>query len=666
MITKFQTTQGPAAATDSLHRAVRASLLETAYHDSGYTAGGSSALALLIATASYKKISIPLASGWLATLLIVNAGILLTRHRYFRRAPQKNGTDLWARLFFASHALAGLSWGIGAWIFIAPLAPVDQCGVAAAFVALTAIASRFLDPCPTPNYVYIIFSFIPAWAHFLGLSRAHGFLPSLVGALAIITLSLTAHQQFKKLFQTVKLGLENRALNSALKAAEATEHQLSADLTRALTRKNPREPESMRDHERSRPPEHLQRELFETVENEIRPAIYAINARLHPLRTAELPPGLRGPIDAAATSAETVVHLLNELYPSPSNSADLESRPPQTIPFAPAALAQTIGSLLRPRATQHGLTLDVTIDARVPAVVIADPLRIGEILFHLVTRAIAATQQGRIGIRVSRHPDVSPILNTTQLTFLVENRRDLVSISAPLSERPPAASTDFNADPHCSGELDPRLTRSEQLVASMNSHLETTTVPTIGSIIYFNLTLPQLEPTPPKLAPKSPIPAAPENRPETPAAIIPTLLSNTQPKTASSALTGPLSGRVLVVEDDRVNQRVITHFLKKMGLEVGLAEDGHAAIATGLKKDWHLIIMDCQLPGVDGLEVTRQIRAQQPDRNLPIIALTANATTEDREACFAAGMNDFLTKPLRAEVLAAALRKWLPPSTPKH
>ena len=125
-----------------------------------------------------------------------------------------------------------------------------------------------------------------------------------------------------------------------------------------------------------------------------------------------------------------------------------------------------------------------------------------------------------------------------------------------------------------------------------------------------------------------------------------------------------LHGRVLVVEDDRVNQRVIAHFLKQLGLESGLAEDGEVGIEMALSGAWDAVLMDCQLPRIDGLEATRQIRARRPGQALPIIALTANASTQDRAACFAAGMNDFLTKPARVELLGAVLSKWLPKMQP--
>ena len=97
-----------------------------------------------------------------------------------------------------------------------------------------------------------------------------------------------------------------------------------------------------------------------------------------------------------------------------------------------------------------------------------------------------------------------------------------------------------------------------------------------------------------------------------------------------------------------------------MGYSVDLAQDGHEAVAAAAKTTYALVLMDMQMPGMDGLEATRIIRAQPgPNQHTPIVALTANAMQADREACMAAGMNDFLSKPFSRELLGACLERWL-------
>jgi two-component system, sensor histidine kinase len=118
-------------------------------------------------------------------------------------------------------------------------------------------------------------------------------------------------------------------------------------------------------------------------------------------------------------------------------------------------------------------------------------------------------------------------------------------------------------------------------------------------------------------------------------------------------------GRILVVEDVRVNQRVITLMLERLGLHCHDVEDGLTALDILRQGNWDLVFMDCQLPGLNGFETTRQAIALLDRRTPPIIALTANVRPEDREACRAAGMVDFLAKPVRVDGLRSCLARWL-------
>ena len=136
------------------------------------------------------------------------------------------------------------------------------------------------------------------------------------------------------------------------------------------------------------------------------------------------------------------------------------------------------------------------------------------------------------------------------------------------------------------------------------------------------------------------------------------------PAVVPSTSTGPfelLSGRVLIVEDDALNQHLIRRMLEKHGLQSTIADTGEAAVEMAVREPWGVVLMDCQLPGIDGFEATRRIRARLKGRLLPIVALTASVTPEDRADCMAAGMDDFLAKPVRRAELHACLRKWLGP-----
>jgi len=119
--------------------------------------------------------------------------------------------------------------------------------------------------------------------------------------------------------------------------------------------------------------------------------------------------------------------------------------------------------------------------------------------------------------------------------------------------------------------------------------------------------------------------------------------------------------RILVAEDNLVNQKVTLHLLEALGLHAQLAQNGREALEAISQAPYDLILMDCQMPGMDGFTATTKIRAQEdPTQRTVIIALTANAMQGDREKCIVAGMDDYLSKPLRAEELEAVLQRWLP------
>jgi CheY-like chemotaxis protein len=117
----------------------------------------------------------------------------------------------------------------------------------------------------------------------------------------------------------------------------------------------------------------------------------------------------------------------------------------------------------------------------------------------------------------------------------------------------------------------------------------------------------------------------------------------------------------LVVEDNLVNQKVATAMLVNQGHRVDVASSGHDAVRAMSESFYDMVFMDCQMPGMDGFEATRSIRITEgSDRHTPIIAMTAGAMVGDRETCLAAGMDDYLTKPVRRDEFARAVDRWLP------
>jgi CheY-like chemotaxis protein/HPt (histidine-containing phosphotransfer) domain-containing protein len=118
---------------------------------------------------------------------------------------------------------------------------------------------------------------------------------------------------------------------------------------------------------------------------------------------------------------------------------------------------------------------------------------------------------------------------------------------------------------------------------------------------------------------------------------------------------------VLVAEDSAINRHVVTNMLRSLGYAADVVVDGTAAVEALSHRSYAAVLMDCHMPGLDGFEVTAQVRCRDSrGRSTPIIAITASAMQGDRERCLAAGMNDYLAKPIRLDELAAVLARWIP------
>jgi CheY-like chemotaxis protein len=117
--------------------------------------------------------------------------------------------------------------------------------------------------------------------------------------------------------------------------------------------------------------------------------------------------------------------------------------------------------------------------------------------------------------------------------------------------------------------------------------------------------------------------------------------------------------RVLVAEDNAVNQLLVRRMFEKIGIRIDLAGNGREAVQMATEFEYDIIFMDCSMPELDGYEATAILREQSRERRIPIVAITANAMSEDRARCLEAGMDDHLTKPVRIEDIRTALERWV-------
>ncbi|MES2957485.1 MAG: ATP-binding protein [Pseudomonadota bacterium] len=286
-------------------------------------------------------------------------------------------------------------------------------------------------------------------------------------------------------------------------------------------------------------------------------------------------------------------------------------------------------------AESKGIQLSCAVDAGVPTLLSGDPGRIGQVLSNLIGNAIKFTAQGTVKVEVGLDPaGVSDA--GFGLRFGVRDTG--TGIEADALERI------FDAFAQADGSTSRKyggtglgLTISRQLVRMMGGDIGVASQRERGSHFWFSVRL--------QRASRAAVPL---------------------PTTGESAFLPALSeerftGTVLLTEDNEVNQLVATLMLESHGLQVDLAVDGLSAVAAAAQTRYDLVLMDCQMPGMDGFAATAAIReAERGADRCVIVALTAHAMGGDRERCLAAGMDDYLAKPLVRDDLVRVLRRWIP------
>ena len=299
-------------------------------------------------------------------------------------------------------------------------------------------------------------------------------------------------------------------------------------------------------------------------------------------------------------------------------------------PFSLAGVVDAVHSVTGGLADRKSLALGTDIAPQVPAVVIGDLVRVQQILMNLAGNAVKFTEHGTVGISVTAD---SMGEGGSLVRFVVSD----TGIGIPADVHDKLFESFSQADPSTTrryGGTGLGLSISKRLVELMGGTISVTSV--VGRGSSFTVTIPFEVPA-----------QDPEHLPKEPAI-------GADP----TALAGC---RILLAEDNEFNQEIARELLERVGAVVDVAGDGAAAVEmVSAGRHYDVILMDVQMPVMDGLEATRGIRALPGLARIPIIAMTANALADDAAACSAAGMDDFEPKPIDLNRLVRTIRRWLP------
>jgi signal transduction histidine kinase/CheY-like chemotaxis protein len=368
-------------------------------------------------------------------------------------------------------------------------------------------------------------------------------------------------------------------------------------------------------------------EFVSRMSHELRTPLNAIIGFADLLQAEPLQPSHQNYVSLINRSGRHLMDLINQVL----DHAKIESGQLrlERIPFDFRADIDEVLAIVSDRASSKGLNFIATIADDLPEHVMGDPTRLRQILVNLLVNAVKFTEKGSVELRIA--PEGERIFFSIRDTGIGMDQAARGRLFQAFGQADDSITRKF-------GGTGLGLVISRELVQAMGGDIEVDSAPGVGSCFWFSLPLQFVEK--PKAADPSPSMA----------------------ETGEGSLAELVKGRLLLVDDNRVNQQLASAMLKKLGLAHDIANQGIQALEMMGARPYVAVLMDMEMPEMDGITATATWRKQERESHaghLPIIAMTANAMQEDKERCFDAGMDGYISKPVNMAALGGELRRVL-------
>ncbi|MCW9012254.1 MAG: ATP-binding protein [Gammaproteobacteria bacterium] len=583
-------------------------------------------LALLLSVVLWKDSPRIVLVGWLVFMSAVASLRFMMQFLDKRDYGTEQSHDLFNRWLLIAILLTACGWGAAANLLF-PVDPVKQLMMGFVLAGIAAGAVPVLAPIIKVYYAYVLLLLLPLSVRMLELGDAYAWL-SLLVILFAAGMGNAARQVNKSMMSTLELRFHNESIVKFMSQARNESEDLNEELAAEIESRKRIEKELQKAKEQAETANKTKSEFLANMSHEIRTPMNGILGTLQLLQDSTLDESQHEYVSIAYNSGEALLALLNDILDfSKIEAGKLEL---ESIPFDLRQVVKELIILLKNKADERSVKLIAETDKNLPAVIKGDSVRIRQILANLMTNAIKFTENGEVTVRVS-------VLAVDEKS--VRLRLEVIDTGIGIPES--AQRKLFNSFTQADGSTTRKyggtglgLAIVRQLVTMMKGRLGVDSESGKGSCFWVEMAF------------------------EIPQDVV---LEKTGVKQAVSV--EKISGKVLLVEDNPVNQAVARKMLEKIGLRFELANNGQEAVdVLSRGHDFNLVLMDCQMPVMDGYAATgaiRELEQSQALERLPIIAMTANAMEGDKEKCIEAGMDDYVAKPVKLNELKNIMHRWI-------